>query len=56
MPEHQLPYQAARGEHPVSHCKIKEMVGPEGVVKSLILLSFSWVKIKNLPVSFRIVP
>lgn len=24
-------YQAARGEHPVRHCKIEEMVGPEGL-------------------------
>lgn len=32
------------------------MVGPEGVLKSLILLSFSWAKIRNLPVSFRMIP
>jgi len=32
------------------------LAGPEGVLKSLILLSFSWAKIRNLPVSFRMVP
>jgi hypothetical protein len=30
--------------------------GPEGVSESLISLAFSWAKINNLPVVFRMVP
>jgi hypothetical protein len=30
--------------------------GPEDMLGSLILLAFSWAKIRNLPVSFRVVP
>jgi hypothetical protein len=32
------------------------LVGPEGVFKLLISLSFSWAEIGNLPASFRMVP
>jgi hypothetical protein len=32
------------------------MVGSENVFKYLISLDFSWTKIRNLPVSFRMVP
>ena len=29
------------------------MVSPEGIIELLISLSFSWAKIRSLPVSFR---
>lgn len=32
------------------------MVGPEDVPGPLISLAFSWAKIRNLPVSLRMVP
>lgn len=32
------------------------MVGPEDALKPLISLTFSWAKIKKLPVLFRTVP
>lgn len=31
----------------------ERMVGPEDVLRLLILLTFSWAKIRNLPVWFR---
>jgi hypothetical protein len=32
------------------------VVGPEDVSETLILLGFSWARIRMLPVSFRMVP
>lgn len=32
------------------------MVGPEDILRSLILSAFSWSKIRNLSVWFRVVP
>jgi len=36
--------------------RLAQMVGPDGRLKIIDFIDFSWAKIRNLPVSFRVVP
>lgn len=48
--------QNVLGQRQFSLIKPRFLAGPEGVSKQLISLTFSWAKIRNLLVSFRMVP
>jgi len=54
QPSRKIPSSIELGHFFVAKSMV--MAGPDGVLKSLISLTFSWAKIRHFAVSFRIVP